>query len=93
MDAEKVVVGCEPTGHYWFNFARYVKQSGMTLVLVNPYHVKQTKELDDNSPTKNDRKAPKTIAKLVSEGRDTFPCAGRYLRGIAAGGLKPGPVR
>ena len=43
MDAEKVMVGCEPTGHYWFNFARYVKQSGMTLVLVNPYHVKQTK--------------------------------------------------
>ena len=67
MDAEKVMVGCEPTGHYWFNFARYVKQSGMTLVLVNPYHVKQTKELDDNSPTKNDRKDPKTIAKLVLE--------------------------
>lgn len=39
MNAEKVFVGCEPTGHYWFNFARYVKQSSMTLVLVNPYHV------------------------------------------------------
>lgn len=69
MDAEKVMVGCEPTGHYWFNFAQYVKQSGMTLVLVNTYHVKQTKELDDNSPTKNDSKDPKRIAKLVSEGR------------------------
>lgn len=73
MNAEKVYVGCEPTGHYWFNFARYVKQSSMKLVLVNPYHVMQTKELDDNSPTKNDRKDPKTIAKLVSEGRYTFP--------------------
>ena len=73
IGAEKVFVGCEPTGHYWFNFAQYVKQSGMTLVLVNPYHVKQTKELDDNSPTKNDRKDPKTIAKLVSEGRYTIP--------------------
>jgi len=50
-----------------------VKQRGMMLALVNPYHVKQTKELDDNSPTKNDRKDPKTIAKLVSEGRYTFP--------------------
>ena len=38
-----------------------------------PYHVKQTKELDDNSPTKNDRKDPKAIAKLVSEGRYTYP--------------------
>ena len=73
MDAEKVYVGCEPTGHYWFNFARYVKQGHMTLALVNPYHVKQTKELDDNSPTKNDRKDPKTIAKLVLEGRYTYP--------------------
>ena len=43
MNAEKIMVGCEPTGHYWFNFARYVKQGSMTLVLVNPYHVKQTK--------------------------------------------------
>lgn len=73
MNAEKVMVGCEPTGHYWFNFARYVKQNSMMLVLVNPYHVKQTKELDDNSPTKNDRKDPKTIAKLVTEGRYTLP--------------------
>ena len=73
MNAEKVMVGCEPTGHYWFNFARYVKQNSMMQVLVNPYHVKQTKELDDNSPTKNDRKDPKTIAKLVTEGRYTLP--------------------
>lgn len=73
MNAEKVMVGCEPTGHYWFNFARYVKQNSMMLVLVNPYHVKQTKELDDNSPTKNDRKNPKIIAKLVTEGRYTLP--------------------
>lgn len=73
MNAEKVMVGCEPTGHYWFNFARYVKQNSMMLVLVNPYHVKQTKELDDNSPTKNDRKDPKIISKLVTEGRYTLP--------------------
>lgn len=31
--------------------------------------VKQTKELDDNSQSKNDRKDPKVIAKLVTEGR------------------------
>ena len=54
LKAEKVIIGCEPTGHYWFNFARYVKEAGMTLVLVNPYHVKQIKELDDNSPKKTD---------------------------------------
>ena len=70
---EKVIVGCEPTGHYWFNIARYVKGTGMTLVLVNPYHVKQIKELDDNSPKKTDFKDPKTIAKLVVDGRYSVP--------------------
>ncbi len=39
MCAEKVTTGREPTGYYWFNFARYVTQNGMTLALVNPYHV------------------------------------------------------
>ena len=73
LSAEKVIIGCEPTGHYWFTFARYVKEAGMTLVLVNPYHVKQIKELDDNSPKKTDFKDPKTIAKLVVDGRYSIP--------------------
>ena len=73
LSAEKVIVGCEPTGHYWFNVAHYVKEAGMTLVLVNPYHVKQIKELDDNNPTKNDRKDPKVIAGLIKDGRYSYP--------------------
>lgn len=68
-----VVVGLEPTGHYWFNLGHYLKCTNMRLVLVNPYHVKRIKELDDNSQTKNDLKDPKTIAKLVIEGRYLEP--------------------
>ena len=45
--------------------------------MVNPYAVKQTKELDDNSQSKNDRKDPKVIAKLVIEGRYSA-CHQRY---------------
>ena len=45
----------------------------MRPVLVNPLHVKRSKELDDHLPSKNDRKDPKTIAKLVIEGRYTYP--------------------
>ena len=67
------IVGCEPTGHYWFTLARYLKEHGIRLVIVNPYHVKQMKELDDNSPKKTDFKDPKTIAKLVVEGRFSEP--------------------
>lgn len=68
-----IIVGCEPTGHYWFTFGRYVREHGMKLVLVNPYHVKQSKELDDNSPRKTDQKDPKTIAMLVKDGRYIIP--------------------
>lgn len=34
---------------------------------------KKSKEMDDNNPNKNDRKAPKTIASLVIEGRFSYP--------------------
>jgi len=68
-----VLIGAEPTGHYWFSLAVYLRESGVKLVLVNPYHVKQSKELDDNHPSKTDRKDPKTIAKLVIAGRYNEP--------------------
>jgi transposase len=65
-----VIVGMEPTGHYWKAFANWLeKQKGITVVLVNPYATKQAKELDDNSQTKSDKKDALTIAKLVKDGR------------------------
>ena len=70
---QKIMVGCEPTGHYWFTYAKYLKEHDMKLVFVNPYHVKQCKELDDNSPKKTDIKDPKTIAQLVKDGRYSIP--------------------
>jgi transposase len=63
----------EPTGHYWFNLGAYLQDHGMKPVLVNPYHVKQSKELDDNNPLKTDRKDPKVIAGLVKDGRYIIP--------------------
>ena len=41
--------------------------------MVNPFSVKKIKELDDNSPKKTDSKDPKTIAKLVVDGRYSIP--------------------
>ena len=51
----------------------FLKENNITIAIVNPYHVKQSKELDDNIQTKNDSKDPKVIAKLVIEGRYSFP--------------------
>jgi len=46
---------------------------GVSVVQVNPYAVKQTKELEDNSQDKNDRKDPKLIANLVKDGNYGLP--------------------
>lgn len=69
---EKIIVGMEPTGHYWKALAWFLKEQGMTVVLVNPYHVKQVKELDDNTQTKNDAKDAMVIARLVKDGRFSY---------------------
>jgi transposase len=69
QEKTEIIAGFEPTGHYWFTLGDHLKSQGHKLAIVNPFHVKRTKELDDNSPTKNDRKDPKTIAMLVKDGR------------------------
>jgi transposase len=65
----EAIVGFEPTGHYWFTLGDHLQRKGHRLGIVNPFHVKCTRELDDNSQTKNDKKDPKTIAMLVKDGR------------------------
>ena len=67
-----ILPGMESTGHYWFCLGEYLTKAGMTPVMVNPHHVKKSKELDDNSPSKNDRKDPKVIAGLVNAGRYSY---------------------
>lgn len=68
-----VVLGVEPTGHYWMNLAQFLRHQGIQVVLVNPMHVKKTKELEDNNPTKNDRKDARVISQLVKDGRYSVP--------------------
>jgi transposase len=70
-DMKKVIVGMEPSGHYWKAIAWQMKlNEGVDyLVGVNPYHVKKSKELDDNSPEKSDRKDAGIIARLIRDGR------------------------
>jgi transposase len=86
---EEVMVGMEPTGHYWKALANHLmKQAKTTVVLVNPYHTKKAKELDDNSQTKSDKKDALTIARLVKDGRyfETYLPHDIYaeLRGLTA---------
>ena len=66
---EEAMVGIEPTGHYWFDLGQFMNGKNIRFVMVNPHHVHKTKEPDDNSPSKNDRKDPRVIAGLVRDGR------------------------
>lgn len=72
-DKKQIVLGLEPTGHYWFTLAAWMISSGISVVQVNPYAVKQTKEVEDNSQLKDDRKDPKLIANLVKDGNYGMP--------------------
>lgn len=69
----EVIIGIEPTGHYWLNLAYFLEDRGFPLVMTNPMHVKRSKELDDNLPTKHDRKDALVIARLVKDGRFSYP--------------------
>ena len=70
-DKAALIVGMEPTGPYWINLARQLKLLNIKVVTVNPFHVKKSKELDDNSQTKTDYKDAKIIAQLVKDARFT----------------------
>lgn len=67
-DKKQIVLGLEPTDHYWFCLTNWLVAKEMSVVQVNPYAVKQTKEVEDNSQLKDDKKDPKLIANLVKDG-------------------------
>lgn len=68
IGAQQTLVAMEPSGIFWKSLATYLGKKGITVVIVNPYHVKNKKEFGDNSPTKNDRKDALIIATLAWEG-------------------------
>lgn len=72
-DKKQIVLGLEPTDHYWFALAAWMVSYGISVVQVNPYAVKQSKEIEDNSQLKDDRKDPKLIANLVKDGNYGMP--------------------
>jgi len=80
-DKQEILVGFEPTGHYWMNLAAFLTTYGIPFVMVNPMHVNRSKELDDNLQTKNDQKDALVIARLMRDGRFSYP---RHLEGIEA---------
>jgi transposase len=65
---KSIIIGMEPTGHYWYNLANWLVDQGVHVVLVNPATTKRNKENRDNSPSKSDPKDALVIADVVSRG-------------------------
>jgi len=65
----RIKVACEPTGHYWENLGRHLKEKDFTVEIINPYHTSCYKELIDNSPQKDDLKDSRIISQLIKDDR------------------------
>lgn len=64
-----MVIGMEPTGHYWKPFAEWLQQRSYELRFVSPVLTKRAKEMLDGSPLKTDAKDARVIADLLRQGK------------------------
>jgi len=72
-DKKRIIAAIEPTSHYWFNLYRELTDNGVTVIMVNPFAVNRSKEIDDNLWEKSDEKDPSVIAKLARDGAFSVP--------------------
>lgn len=66
---QEIAIAMEPTGHYWKVLGYFLKERNYRIYLVNPYHVKLSKELRDNRQRKTDKKDSLLISNLLKEGK------------------------
>nr|WP_263326261.1 IS110 family transposase [Neobacillus sp. Marseille-Q6967] len=65
---DEVIIGMEPTGHYWINLSKWLSNQNIEVVTVNPHLVKKNKENRDNTQSKSDKKDALVIADMVKNG-------------------------
>ncbi len=82
-----VLIGMEPTGHYWRKIAFFAMDKGCEVRFIRTTALKHQRELDESSSAKNDMRDAYTIANIVREGKyiDTIIEDGvfRQLRTLA----------
>ena len=79
--AQLVLVGMEPTGHYFENLARYLVGRGQPVTLINRYAVSQNREQHMMHRQKSDPIDAAAIGDLLRRGEGTAyrPPSGVYL--------------
>ena len=66
---KEVLIGMEPTGHYWRKIAYFAQGCGYEVRFVRTTALKHQRELDESSSAKCDIKDAVTIANIVREGK------------------------
>ncbi len=66
---KKVLIGMEPTGHYWRKIAFYAKEQGHEVKFIRTTALKHQREVDESSSAKSDMRDALTIANIVREGK------------------------
>lgn len=64
-----VLVGMEPTGHYWRKLAFFAKEKGYEVRFIRTTALKHHREIDESSSSKSDRRDALTIANITREGK------------------------
>ena len=64
-----VLVGMEPTGHYWRKIAFFAKECGYEVRFIRTTALRHQRELDESSSAKSDLRDAVTIANIVREGK------------------------
>lgn len=64
-----VIIGMEPTGHYWRKIGFFALDRGYQVRFVRTTALKAQRELDESSPAKSDIRDAFTIANIVREGK------------------------
>ena len=66
---KEVLIGMEPTGHYWRKIAYYAKEQGYEVRFIRTTALRHQRELDESSSAKTDIRDALTIANIVREGK------------------------
>ena len=80
--AQVVLVGMEPTGHYYENLARHIQRWGQKVTIINSYAVKENRRQHMMAQEKDDEIDVAAIGDLLrrGEGSPFRPPTGIYLQ-------------
>ena len=64
-----VLIGMEPTGHYWRKIAYFAIEKGYEVRFIRTTALKHQRELDESSSAKSDIRDALTITNITREGK------------------------